>query len=143
MGGSGGQQLDPGYKVRAATVIMMTGRKKKVVSQYTCCAIKTSHRKKEEEQKPSKLGASGGEKNQVCPPDVATSHSARPSSSKLFLSRGLVVFLLSWKELLRMEMLVVVDINCFSSQCRECVYVCVGERDRGVGEDDKGEHAAL
>lgn len=61
--GSGGQQLDPGYKVRAAaTVTLMAKRKKKESCEpmHTLRHKKTSPRKKEEEKKPSKrVGRAG------------------------------------------------------------------------------------
>lgn len=118
--GVGGQQLDPGHKVRAAAVIVMMGRKKKVVSQYMCCAIKNFPQKEEGRRKktPDWVGGRGrGEKSKVCPPDVGISHPARPVIVQPFPVRGPRCVFAQLEGILRTEMRVVVhDINRLSSQ---------------------------
>lgn len=133
--GVGGQQLDPGHKVRAAAaVIVMMGRKKKVVSQYMCCAIKSSPRKKkEEEEKKLQIGSEGeeGEKNQKCVLQMLEYRTPPgPSSFNLFLSGGLVVFLLSWKEFR-------------ARRCSSWFTILTVCHLSGRVEGEKGEQAAL
>lgn len=118
--GVGGQQLDPGHKVRAAAaVIVMMGRKKSCESIHVL-RHKNFPQKEEGRRKkpPDWVGGRGrGEKSKVCPPDVGISHPARPVIVQPFPVRGPRCVFAQLEGILRTEMLVVVhDINCFSSQ---------------------------